>query len=206
MNGFGGFYGRLGETKDRWDSDFMNLVESENWTLYDYKAVCVPDTLVAYMAEKDCDYILIDRANEDKETAVHFLNQVDEADLMALTEDGQAEEKPAACTCAEKCQAGAVNTACPVCAVNMSECAGKAPEVEPEPEPEPEKESGSSGGALVLILLLAALGGGGAFAYIKFIKPKQGAKVSADPDDYEFEDEEYENEDVPEQGEQEDQN
>ena len=151
-------------------------------------------------------YILIDRANEDKETAVHFLNQVDEADLMALMEDGQAEEKPAACTCAEKCQAGAVNTACPVCAVNMSECAGKAPEVEPEPEPEPEKESGSSGGALVLILLLAALGGGGAFAYIKFIKPKQGAKVSADPDDYEFEDEEYENEDVPEQGEQEDQN
>ena len=136
-------------------------------------------------------YILIDRANEDKEIAVHFLNQVNEADLMALLEDGQAEEKPAACTCAEKCQAGAVNTACPVCAVNMSECDGKAPEVEPE------KESGSSG-VLVLILLLAALGGG-AFAYIKFIKPKQGAKVSTDPDDYEFEDEEYENEDVSEQ-------
>lgn len=152
-------------------------------------------------------YILIDRANEDKETAVHFLNQVDEADLMALLEDGQTEETPAACTCTEKCRAGEVNTACPVCAVNMSECAGKEPEVaqEPEPEPEPEKESGS-GGSLVLILLLAALGGGGAFAYIKFIKPKQGAKVSADPDDYEFEDEEYENEDVPEQGEQEDQN
>ena len=134
-------------------------------------------------------YILIDRANEDKETAVHFLNQVNEADLMALLEDGQTEETPAVCTCAEKCHASAVNTACPVCAVNMSECAGKAPEVEPEPE----KESGSSG-VLVLILLLAALGGG-AFAYIKFIKPKQGAKVSTDPDDYEFEDEEYENED-----------
>ena len=64
VNGFGGFYGRLGETQDRWDSDFMNLVESENWTLYDYKAVCVPATLVAYMAEKDCDYLLIDRADD----------------------------------------------------------------------------------------------------------------------------------------------
>lgn len=154
-------------------------------------------------------YIVIDYDKlldeEEERYQTYFLNPVDEADLMALLEDGQTEEKPAACTCTEKCQAGAVNTACPVCAVNMSECAGKAPEVEPEPEPEPEKESGS-GGALVLILLLAALGGGGAFAYIKFIKPKQGAKVSADPDDYEFEDEEYENEDVPEQGEQEDQN
>lgn len=148
-------------------------------------------------------YIVIDYDKlldeEEERYQTYFLNPVDEADLMALLEDGQTEEKPAACTCAEKCQAGAVNTACPVCAVNMSECAGKAPEMEPEPEPEPEKESGS-GGALVLILLLAALGGGGAFAYIKFIKPKQGAKVSADPDDYEFEDEEYENEDIPEQG------
>ena len=60
--------------------------------------------------------------------------------------------------------------------------------------------------SFVLSSLSQALGGGGAFAYIKFIKPKQGAKVSADPDDYEFEDEEYENEDIPEQGEQEEQN
>lgn len=64
VNGFGGFYGRLGETQDRWDSDFMNLVESENWTLYKSQAVCVPETLVAYMAEKDCDYLLIDRADD----------------------------------------------------------------------------------------------------------------------------------------------
>ena len=146
-------------------------------------------------------YILIDRANEDAETAVHFLNQVDEADLLALMEDGEAQEAPAVCTCTEKCQAGAVNTSCEVCAVNMAECAGAEPEPEPEPEPEAEKSGGM--GALALVLALVVLGGGGAFAYIKFIRPKQASKVSADPDDYDFADEEeYINEDEPEQEEE----
>lgn len=140
-------------------------------------------------------YILIDRANEDAETAVHFLNQVDEADLMALMEDGEAQEAPAVCTCTEKCQAGAVNTSCEVCAVNMAKCAG----VEPEPEPEPEAEKSGGMGTLALVLVLVVLGGGGAFAYIKFIRPKQASKASADPDDYDFADEEeYINEDEPE--------
>ena len=51
----------------------------------------------------------------------------------------------------------------------------------------------------VSALALVVLGGGGAFAYIKFIRPKQASKVSADPDDYDFADEEeYINEDEPE--------
>ena len=89
---------------------------------------------------------------------------------------------------------------------------GESAETTPEPTEEPatggmEPEKKSGGGALVLILLLAALGGGGAFVYIKFIQPNQSPKVSADPDDYEFEDEEYENEDIPEPDEmKEDQN
>ena len=55
----------------------------------------------------------------------------------------------------------------------------------------------------IINLVLVVLGGGGAFAYIKFIRPKQASKASADPDDYDFADEEeYINEDEPEQEEE----
>ncbi len=59
-------------------------------------------------------YILIDRDDEEENT-VHFLNQVDEADLMALIEDGNTTTEPhAVCNCTEKCEAGKVNVSSPV--------------------------------------------------------------------------------------------
>ena len=136
-------------------------------------------------------YIIIDHASEG-ENIVHFLNQVDEADLLSLIE--QEEQAPAVCSCTDKCHAGAVNTACEICAVNMSECAGVEPEPEkpdtPPDEPdtpeEPETPEEKGGNPLMIVALLAVLGAGGAVAYLKFFKKKPNVKGHADLDDYDY--------------------
>ena len=153
-------------------------------------------------------YILIDYdapVNEDEEQyKTYFLNKVDEADLAALVEQGE----PAACICTDKCHAGAVNTACPVCSVNMTECAGKEPEPEKkedpaetdtEPDPEPEKKGGVNG--ILAVALAVALAGGGAVYFLKFKKKKPDTKGSADLEDYDYGDEdEYEDGSAEDEG------
>ena len=145
-------------------------------------------------------YIVIDRAGDTEN--VYFLNLVDEADLLALIEEPESEPEPApaVCTCKDKCYAGHVDTRCPVCAVNMSECTGKEkkPETTPAPEvPESEPAEKKVGvNPAILIILLLAAGGGTAYYFLKVKgKAKPKTKGSTDLNDYDYgteDDEEYE--------------
>ena len=113
----------------------------------------------------DYFYIIIDNAAEG-ENRVHFLNQVDEADLLSIIdEDLQSIQQQAAPPVVEQ----------------------PTPTTEPEPTTQPEqpKENNSMYG-LILFLLVAVLGGGAIF-YLKVIKPKQNVKGGTDLDEFDLE-------------------
>ena len=134
-------------------------------------------------------YLIIDGKRDDNN--VYFLNGVTEADLMALAEknEGTMSVIPAedVCICTDKCEAGEVNTACPVCKNDLKGCTGKEKPAETEElaqtEP-PKKDNGSVGTIIFIIVALLAVGGVG--YYVKIVRPKQQAE-----DDGDFEDDGY---------------
>ena len=127
----------------------------------------------------------VDEKGEQYET--FFFSIVDEGDLLAAAEAAGIEQ--AVCSCPEKCAAGAVNTGCPVCSVNLAKCVGIEPEPEPAPEPEQAPEKKSNAGPLLLVLGLALIGGGAGW-YFKVYRPKQ-EKAAGSGEDYDEELEDY---------------
>lgn len=145
-------------------------------------------------------YIVVDR-DGDKEN-VHFLNMVDEADLMALINDGEAEVLT--CSCKEKCAEGKVSKECELCKLNLKECSAEEPTTEAttedttntDEEPDDgEKSNGKSG--IILLVVVALAGGGFALYYFKFKKGKKPATPVPETDaddgyDGGYEEDEYE--------------
>lgn len=133
-------------------------------------------------------YIVIDYdapINEEEEQyQTYFLNMVDEADLLAAMQAAGGELPE--CSCTDKCAVGAINTDCTVCAVNLSECQGKAPEpapvVEPEPDPEPEQPKATGNGGMLLPALAVVVIGGGAGWYFKIYRPKKQRAAESEAD------------------------
>ena len=126
-------------------------------------------------------YLVIDRNAKGQQT-VHFMNQVDDADLLALLdEEPQTAE---VCTCTVKCEAGNVNENCPLCEKSLRNCT--APEAVKTDTETPQEKSKSNMGSLIILLVLALAGGGAALYYFKFRKPKADTTGHDDLDEYDF--------------------
>ena len=148
-------------------------------------------------------YIVIDYSTEGENT-VHFLNQVDEADHMAILAEEEITLAPAECTCTDKCAVGDIDTTCPVCIAAMTDCAGAEatpPADDTDPPAGDDEQPAPSGlnmGVVIAVVVVIALVGGGIFYYFKVLKPKQqknkqpqGAELAdLEYDEYD-EDEEY---------------
>lgn len=128
-------------------------------------------------------YLIIDRDDEGEQT-VHFLNQVDEADLMALMDEAQS----TGLTQGEDTTNTETGTEIVTPDQETVEETNTAEE-EPAEETVVEKKSGNMLPAVILVV--AVVIGGAVFAFMKLKGKKEQEKEKPDPDD-EYQDEDDE--------------
>jgi hypothetical protein len=119
-------------------------------------------------------YIIIDRDDSGNET-VHFLNMVDEADLMKLMDEDE-----------QKAYAESIKTK-----EEEIKPVEETKPVEEEPKEEEPKQEKKGPNAGLLLLLVLGVGGGIGFYFYNKTKGKKPAKAAHDPDiDYSENDDE----------------
>ena len=120
-------------------------------------------------------YLVIDR-NAKGENTVHFMNLVDEADLLSLMEDEDAEAYTAEKEAAAQAEQERKQT---------EEDAKKAAEeaaASGEEQPKENKVTKIASGFLGVVVLIALAAGGSFYAFAKQKQKKQAEKEALDPD------------------------
>ena len=120
-------------------------------------------------------YLVIDR-NDKGENTVHFMNLVDESDLLSLMEEDAADaytaEKEAAAQAAQERKQ----------AEEDAKKAAEEAEASGTETPKENKVTKIASGFLGVVVLIALAAGGGFYAFTKQKQKKQAEKEALDPD------------------------
>ena len=120
-------------------------------------------------------YLVIDRNAKGQQT-VHFMNLVDEADLLALMEEDAADAYTAEKEAAAQAEQDRLK------AEEEAKKAAEEAAASGEKQPKENKVTKIASGFLGVVVLIALAAGGGFYAFTKQKQKKQAEKEALDPD------------------------
>ena len=120
-------------------------------------------------------YLVIDRNSKGAQT-VHFMNLVDEADLLALMEEEAADAYTAEKEAAAQAELDRLK------AEEEAKKAAEEAAASGEEQPKENKVTKIASGFLGVVVLIALAAGGGFYAFTKQKQKKQAEKEALDPD------------------------